>query len=317
MEVKMSRSRANIVIPVTVAVIVVAVLSAALSYFQTRRQISEMFDAKGNALSDFIQHSAMSYLMNYDLTAISQFIQWAERDPQVEFASMLLEGKTVIDGMRDPKDFPSAIVYQRQMVTPEGQLLGVFKVGYKRSVFQDAFLKSLGATLLFVCFSFCLISAVLIWSYFQLADRIRNVSQQLFGSSRKLVETARSVETASVTLKMGHQSQALVLQRAFRLLQELRKTMGQGAGKSESTQAVLASNASWREVVNQLACSPNLQNEKIDEVSKTMEVLDELIQKTLSISTEYSSEASHLADQADHIRGATAQLAEMLTIDKS
>lgn len=308
-------SRFNLVIPITAALIVVTVLSTCLSYFQTRRQISEMFDAKGNTISDFIQHASMNYLVNYDLTAMSHFLTWAQRDPQVEYASILLEGKNIIDGTRDPADYPSAIVYERAMITPEGQLLGIFKVGYKRSVFQEAFLKSLATTLLFVFLSIAMVSGVLIWTYYQLADRIRVVSSQLLNSSSRLVETARSVETASVTLKMGHQSQALVLQRANAILGELRKTVGSSFAVTAKSQPVLAANATWREVVESLQDKTSFQGESIDEVSKTVEILDELIQKTLSISTEYSAEASKLAEQADHIRNATSQLAQLTKID--
>lgn len=313
MEVKFPKPRANVVVPIAVAIIVVTVLSTCLTYFQSRRQITEMFDAKGNTLSDFIQHAAMNYLVNYDLTAMSQFLQWAERDEQVEFASILLEGKTVIDGTRDPSDYPTAIVYEREMVTPEGQLLGVFKVGYKRSIFQDAFLRSLATTLLFVFLSIALVSGVLVWTYFQLAERIRHVSVQLQRSSSQLVDTARSVKTASITLKMGHQSQVLVLQRAQRILLDLKRTIAQTT--SLSSHSVLSVNASWREVVDSIAGTQLHQEQGLEEVSKTVQVLDELIQKTLSISTEYSSESAKLAEQADSIRNATSQLAELLKLD--
>ena len=102
--------------------------------------IRSMMESKGNALADLLAQISVSYLMNYDLSALEGFVKQAMKDPELAFV-VFYDGdrKALTESSHAPEDVSPYLVYEREIhdLRESGKALGFLKVGYSQKSLSD------------------------------------------------------------------------------------------------------------------------------------------------------------------------------------
>jgi methyl-accepting chemotaxis protein len=116
----------------TLVTVSLVALGSALIYKQDRT-LRAMLESKGAATADFVAQVSATYIVNYDLSALENFIKQINTDPDVALAEFRdADKKLLSDGVdKAPASVDGITLHERQVKDSTGKVVGQFRLGYK------------------------------------------------------------------------------------------------------------------------------------------------------------------------------------------
>ncbi|MBX9811292.1 MAG: methyl-accepting chemotaxis protein, partial [Burkholderiales bacterium] len=107
---------------------------------QQNRVLRSMMESKADSLATMLGKISAPYVTNYDLSALENFVKEATNDRDVAFAEFYDASAKSLAGnlMKAPADQSALIIYERDIIEPDGKAIGKVKVGYKTTVLHEA-----------------------------------------------------------------------------------------------------------------------------------------------------------------------------------
>jgi methyl-accepting chemotaxis protein len=102
--------------------------------------IRSLMESKGNAQANLLAQISVNYVMNYDLTALEEFVKETSKDPEVVFAIFYdADKKPLTESSKAPKDTASLLVYEREIRNSKEHTkpLGYLQLGYSRKALSS------------------------------------------------------------------------------------------------------------------------------------------------------------------------------------
>lgn len=230
---RVKRSRFRTWGPTLLALLFVTAFSSVTSYIRTKSQVTDLFDSKGNALSDFIRDASVPYVQVYDYTVLENFVGYMQKDPDVMFAAIYDDSRLLTQNSTVPKNLSGAVIYERPLISTKGTQLGTLKVGYRKSLFRQMLVRNLAFALL----SVVLTALVLIWALWLtfggLARSAKRIASRLIRSSAELGDAAIRVDERAAALWTGSQEQSTALSATYKATKSLRDLIGQTEDASQ------------------------------------------------------------------------------------
>ena len=112
---------------------------------QQHRELTSMMENKADSLTTILATISEQYLINYDLSALENFVKDTTRDKDVAFAEYYDTDGTSLTGnvMKAPADTSHLLVYEHNIVNISGKIIGKIKVGYVTSVLDQTLQSSI------------------------------------------------------------------------------------------------------------------------------------------------------------------------------
>lgn len=116
------------------AIIVAVVSLAFVSIVSVRTNtslIKSRMDSRGNAMADYMAKTSVFYYYNYDLGALDGFIKEVIKDSEVDYAVFYDKDKQPVTiSSKEPADKSKLLIYEREIKSDDGSLLGYLSMGY-------------------------------------------------------------------------------------------------------------------------------------------------------------------------------------------
>ncbi|MGA7748997.1 MAG: HAMP domain-containing protein, partial [Gallionella sp.] len=102
---------------------------------QQHRELTSMMESKADSLTNMLATISVQYVINYDLSALENFVKETVKDKDIAFAEYFdADAKSLTaDVMKAPADTSRLMVYERNIVGTDGKVIGKIKVGYETS----------------------------------------------------------------------------------------------------------------------------------------------------------------------------------------
>ncbi len=172
---------------------------------QMARSLTASLEERVNGTAQFVSEVAASYIRNYDLTALGNFVQQLSKDPEFEHAEFFdADGKSLTADALPDKTASRAhnLVHVDHPITDKsGALLGKFTLTYRRDTIdagrRHVLALVMGAALIMVL----LITPVLLWL-------VNRLVRQIGGDPGYAVSIANRVGTGDLGVQIETRSTA-------------------------------------------------------------------------------------------------------------
>ncbi len=168
--------RAQLLAPVLLITLGATAIFGVLIAQQMVRSLTVSLEERVNGTAQFVSEVAASYIRNYDLTALGNFVQQLSKDPQFEHAEFFdADGKSLTaDVLPDePAAHAQNLMHVEHPITDKsGAMLGKFTLAYRRDAIdagrRHVLVLVLGAALIMAL----LMTPVLLWLVNRLVRQI-------------------------------------------------------------------------------------------------------------------------------------------------
>ncbi len=120
--------------------------------FNNSKHINATMKSKGDAVANLMIKISSGYLLNYDYISLDRLVEEVSSDPEVIFSVFYDEDMEPITSQKEPENISDLLIYERQILGPEGTVLGHLKLGYSRdtlnAISRDNIITVLAGTLL-------------------------------------------------------------------------------------------------------------------------------------------------------------------------
>jgi methyl-accepting chemotaxis protein len=100
----------------------------------TNSSIRSMMDSKGNTVAGILSRISSEYFAIFDFQDFENFVKSLESDPEVGFAVFYnSRHDPITDVSKVPEDTSNLIVYEREILDDDDNLLGYLKIGYNKT----------------------------------------------------------------------------------------------------------------------------------------------------------------------------------------
>ncbi len=127
--------RKKLLLPTLFLITAVLSLLGTVLVFQQHRALEASMESKAASTINFLEKVSVTYIINYDLSALEGFVKEVTRDPEVAFAEFYGSDKKSLTAniMKQPDDTTGLIVHERTISDPDKKPIGQVKIGYKRA----------------------------------------------------------------------------------------------------------------------------------------------------------------------------------------
>ncbi|MBP9714265.1 MAG: HAMP domain-containing protein [Sterolibacterium sp.] len=125
----------KLLIPMLLLITAVLGLLGTIMVVQQHRALEAAMTSKAESSINFLQTVSVSYIINYDLSALEGFVKEVTKDPDVAFAEFYGGDMKSLTGnvMKQPENVTELILHERAILDPEKKQIGLVKIGYKRT----------------------------------------------------------------------------------------------------------------------------------------------------------------------------------------
>jgi methyl-accepting chemotaxis protein len=271
--------------------LLVAILIGALGSvltFQQYRQLTSMMESQADSLTTMLARISEPYIINYDLSALENFVKDTTKDKDVAFAEFYdTNGASLTENvMKAPAETSHLLVYESNIINISGKIIGKVKVGYVTRVLDQTLRNSI--TIVAVS-----LIAVLVLLVLGLALIVRSVS----GPLKNSIEIARRVADGDLTQRIEVTSRDEVGQ-LLQALKDMNTSLGNIVGEVRSTTDSISTAAS--EVASGNSDLSQRTEEQASSLEETASSMEELT-STVRQNAENAKQANQLAANASDI----------------
>jgi signal transduction histidine kinase len=219
-------------------IVIVTAVNCAFNVYTTNRQITEMFNAKGDVLADFNQNAGVYDLANYDFLRLEKLVQISQKDPDVGFAAFYSDsGKLLTKNSNPVSETTDYLLFERVITGKEGKTLGTFKAGYKKEIIVQAIQRGLLSTVLMVLISMLFVTLATYLSFMkrealideqrlQLANssKFKSLGEMAGGIAHEINNPLATIQTLSEQLSEGYADQSIDEEEAADIAKKISKT---------------------------------------------------------------------------------------------
>ncbi|HTN93186.1 MAG TPA: methyl-accepting chemotaxis protein [Gallionella sp.] len=255
---------------------------------QQGRQLTSMMDYKAGSLAALLATISEQYIVNYDLSALENFVKDTARDKDVAFVEYYDTDGTSLTGnvMKAPADTSQLLVYEHNIVNISGKVIGKVKVGYVTTVLDQ----TIRSSITIVIVSLIVVLGLLAVG---LALVVRSVSRPLKDS----IEIARRVADGDLTQRI----EATTTDETGQLLQALENMVGRltgiVSGVRVTTDAISTAAGEIASGNSDLSSRTEEQASSLEETASSMEALAEAVKQN----AEHADQASRLVQGTGEI----------------
>ncbi len=125
----------KLLLPTIMLVMLLVGALGSMLIIQQHRELTSMMKSKADSLTSMLATISVQYIINYDLSALGNFVKETVKDKDVAFAEYYdADNKSLTaDVMKAPADTSRLMVYDRDIVGVGGKVIGKIKVGYDTS----------------------------------------------------------------------------------------------------------------------------------------------------------------------------------------
>lgn len=154
--------------------------------------------ARGETFASFLQQSTAQYLINFDLSALENFVKKAAEDPDVGFTVFYDErGKPLTESVREPADVDPFFVFERPIKSADGKSLGKLKIGYSKDSLVAARRDNEVAIAATTILSLLIIGAVVYLAVKRVDEVLTSLIEKIARASADLASRGKELESNS------------------------------------------------------------------------------------------------------------------------
>ncbi len=255
---------------------------------QQYRQLTTMMQSKADSLTTMLATISEQYIVNYDLSALENFVKNTSKDKDVAFAEYYdADGSSLTANvMKAPADTSNLLVDERNIVNISGNIIGKIRVGFLTSLLDQ----TLRSSITTVVVSLITVLGLLA---FGLALIVRSVSRPLKNS----IEIAKRVADGDLTQRIEVNSKDEVGQ-LLQALKDMNASLGNIVGEVRSTTEAITTAAQQVAAGNSdLSQRTEEQASSLEETASSMEELT----STVKQNAENAKQANQLAASASDV----------------
>ncbi len=255
---------------------------------QQYRELSSMMQSKAESLTAMLATISVQYVINYDLSALENFVKQTVKDKDIAFAEYYdAEAKSLTgDIMKAPADTSRLLVYERNILGTDGKTIGKVKVGYETSALD----RTLRSSIAIVVGSLVAVLGLLALG---LAIIVRSVASPL----RHAIKIARRVTDGDLTQRIEVKSRDEAGQ-LMQALQDMNESLsGIVTDVRSSTDSIATAS---REIAQGNADLSSRTEEQASSLEETASSMEELT-ATVKQNAENAKQANQLAVNASDI----------------
>ena len=145
--------RRKLLIPTLMLITVALGLLGTVMVVQQQQALQASLTSKAESSINFLQTVSVSYIINYDLSALEGFVKEVTKDPDVAFAEFYGTDQKSLTAnvMKQPENTADLILHERTILDTEKKPIGQIRIGYKRATLdthlRDSIVTVVGSTL--------------------------------------------------------------------------------------------------------------------------------------------------------------------------
>ena len=271
--------------------LLVTILISSLGSFlvvQQQRVLSSMMETRSNSIVTILATIGEQYIVNYDLTALENFVKDTAKDKDVAFAEYDDTDGSSLTGnvMKAPADTSRLLVYEHNIVNISGKVIGKVKVGFKTTALDETSHNSITIVVTSLVAVLCMLA-------FGLMIIIRSVARPL----KNAIGIARRVADGDLTQRIEVKSRDETGQ-LMQALQDMNASLaGIVGGVRDTTDMITTASREIAAGNNELSQRTEEQASSLEETASSMEELT----STVKQNAENAKHANQLAANASDI----------------
>ena len=125
----------KLLLPTLLLVMILIGALGSILVVQQSRVLGSMMESKADSVVTMLATISEQYIINYDMSALENFVKDIARDKDVAFAEYYDTDGTSLTGnvMKAPADTSHLLVYEHNIVNISGKTIGKVKVGFENS----------------------------------------------------------------------------------------------------------------------------------------------------------------------------------------
>ena len=164
--------------------------------------VYESVDSKGKTVSVFLSKVSISYITNYDLTALESFVTELSKNSDVAYAVFVDKDKNVLaESKKGGMDLAPFLVYSSDIENAKGEHIGTFKIAYKKSDLYMRIFWSVFAVFIGIVLSLLAVGLRVYKVANKITDVLNEVSVQLLQSVTELTNSGSEITALSQKLQ--------------------------------------------------------------------------------------------------------------------
>ncbi|WP_281544878.1 methyl-accepting chemotaxis protein [Grimontia sp. SpTr1] len=213
----------RILVPLIGSITALLVLAAVFFHHMTAQELSQIQKGKVQSLANFLNQSSKTYIMNYDLSALEEFVQVGMKDKDIDHIQFM-DSLGVPYTETAPKEASEgALKYSEEILAPDGTLLGVLNITYNEKASTAALQRNLQVVL------FCFVSIIILLFliiYFvsmRLSKPLISITKDLAYVSEAAQENSQLVLQGAKDIANGVEKQRSALDSNVSAMSEIRE----------------------------------------------------------------------------------------------
>ncbi|MGF1766783.1 methyl-accepting chemotaxis protein [Enterovibrio makurazakiensis] len=219
--------RYRILLPLIGSITVLLIIAALFFHQMTSNELSKIQQGKVEALASFLKQSSKTYILNYDLSALEDFVNVGMKDADIDHIEFI-DGSGIPYTETKPKAVNYAVKnYSGEILMEDGTLLGVLNITYNEENSTAALQQNLKVIL--ACF-FSIIALLCIIIYLvalRLSKPLIAITQDLTLVSDDALDNSRLVLKGAESLADGVEKQRAALDSNVSAISEITEMVKQ------------------------------------------------------------------------------------------
>ncbi len=252
---------------------------------QQHRELTSMMESKADSLTNMLATISVQYVINYDLSALENFVKETVKDKDIAFAEYFdADAKSLTaDVMKAPADTSRLMVYERNIVGTDGKVIGKIKVGYETSALDRTLRNSITIVVVSLAAVMGLLGLGLVLIVRSVARPVKNA-----------IEIARLVTDGDLTQHIEVTSGDEVGQ-LLQALKDMNESLGRIIGEvRDTTESITAASKEIAQGNSDLSQRTEQQASSLEETASSMEELT----TTVKQNAENAKQANQLSMSA-------------------
>ena len=255
---------------------------------QQSRVLNLMMESKADSIVTMLATISEQYVINYDQSALENFVKDTTKDKDVAFAEYYDTDGTSLTGnvMKAPADTSHLLVYEHNIVNISGKMIGKIKVGFETSTLD----RTSQSSITIVVASLVVVLGLLAFGLMLIIRSVANPLKNAIGIARRVADGDL---TQRIEVKSKDETGQLL-----QALQDMNASLGSIVGEVRNTtdsisiaaKEIAAGNSDLSQRTEQQASS-------LEETASSMEELT----STVKQNAENAKQANQLAANASDI----------------
>jgi methyl-accepting chemotaxis protein len=255
---------------------------------QQHRELTSMMESKANSVTTMLATISEQYIINYDMTALENFVKDVTKDKDVAFAEYYDTDGASLTGnvMKAPADTSRLLVSEHNIVDIRGKVIGMVKVGFETSGLDRMLRNSIAIMVASLAAVMGLIALGLLFIVRTVARPVKNA-----------IEIARLVSGGDLTRRIEVNASGEVGQ-LLQALKEMNESLAGIVGEVRgTTESITTASREIAQGNSDLSQRTEQQASSLEETASSMEELT----STVKQNSENAKHANQLAASASEI----------------